>query len=455
MENTEKKGIFYRIYNWFKNLTVKGLLGVILIALIIVIIFASVSYLPSIISRVSSSLSAALYSIFVPAEKATMVADKKIVNSGEDFNINFKKGDIENGLFSISYVCNPGVKLYSVESNGLKEIDCNTRYYLLDNETAINIRPETDDSVSRLVIEGVFENNDTQKIEKVGVVRITVRNDSIGVVPNPPQATSTPNDNPIITNPGNTYVPPTIKPAYYGKPDLAVRILQVGLLNNGTNFITTQNRFTYQDMVGIKFEVRNDGANITGPWYFTASLPSISTPTFNSNVQMSLRPGESIIYTLGFSNLTNLSSSLITINVDPQNMVKEDIEYNNIVTSSIINTSSGSNYYRDNYNNGCYVNGYFTYNCYDTDWDYTDSDLEVSCYADPDDPETGDRVRWYVEVDGGDGDYDYDWSGTNSLDSTSKNPTKTYTSRGTKRATVIVTDGDDNESSATCSVYVD
>jgi hypothetical protein len=462
MENQKEKGIFVRVYEWFKNLTVRGLLGAILMAFVIIIILMSVTFIPGIMSKISSSLSAALYSVFVPAESATMTIDRTIIKSGEDFNINFKKGDdAVDGLFTVSYSCDTAAELLSVETNGLKKIDCDTKYYLLDKETSIKIRANTQDSVVRLVIEGAFENNEDQKVETIGVSRVTVKNDSLNTVVTPVE---TPAKSPTVVKPTT----PIVQPVYYGKPDLAVRMLQVGLLTG--NNIINKNSFSYNETVGIKFEIRNDGDAVTGPWTFTANLPSISTPTYNSSSQISLRPGESIIFTLGFSNLTNMTSGIITVNADPLNLVTESSEYNNTVTQSISNTSYNSNYYNNNYNNnynynynntGCYdANGWFTYNCpnnnYNNDWNYNYyNDLRVSCYADPEDPETGDRVRWYAEADGGDGDYDYDWTGTNSLDSSSENPSKTYTSRGWKYATVTVTDGDDNESSATCSVYVD
>ena len=473
MENKEKKGIFVRVYDWFASLTMKSLVGAILVVFIIIIILMSVSFLPGIMSRISSSLSAALYSIFVPAENATMTIDKSIINSGENIYITFKKGDVTNGLFSVSYACDPSVELLSVENSGFKKIDCDNRYYLLENESAIKIRPITQEGIVRLVIEGNFENNETQKIDKVGVVRVTIKNDSAGTIFNLPEETT-----PVITESSTPtpYIPaPTpIQPIYYGKPDLAIRVLQVGLLNQYTNQITTyQNQFSNQDMIGIKFEVRNDGDANTGQWNFTAILPSYSTPTFNSNTQVSLKPGESIVFTLGFGNLANQTSNQITINVDPQNYVGESNETNNFLTSTITN-----NNYNSYNNNGCYINGVFTYNCLNNNTDYNSlgyydsygnyiyynnnswnnnynyNNLTVSCYADPNDPETGDKVHWYAKVYGGDNDYDYEWTGTNNLESSAKNPTKTYNSRGLKYATVIV-DSASYRATATCSVYVD
>ncbi len=481
MEKIEEKGIFRKIYDWFVNLTLKGLLSAILIVFIIILILMSVSFLPRVMSGISSSLSAALYSIFVPAENATITADRKIISSGEDFNITFKKGDVTDGIFTVSYACDAGTNLFSVENAGLKKIDCDTRYYLLENETAIKIRATTEDSVVRLVIEGAFENNSNQKIEQVGVVRVTIKNDAVGAIVNPPNTTPA-NDEPatVVPSVNPPYIPsqPAPQPVYYGKPDLAVLILQTGLMTNGTNIINNQTTFSYQDMVGVKFQIRNDGDANTGPWYFTATLPSLSTPTYTSNTQVSLRPGDSIIFTLGFSNLINQNIGTISVNADPRNIVSESVEYNNTVTTTITNTGYNNNYYNNNnynnYSNGCYVNGMFTYNCLNNNYNnnsgyydqygnyiyynnnnYYNNNLSVSCYADPNNPDTGDRVRWYANVYGGSGDYEYDWSGTNSLNSSSKSPTKTYSSRGNKNATVVVTDDDNNEATATCSVYVD
>jgi uncharacterized cupredoxin-like copper-binding protein len=458
MENQEQKGIFERIWLWFKNLTVKGLLRAIFVVFIIIVILMSVTYLPSAISRISSSLTGALYSVFVPAESATMTADKKIINSGDEFTVSFKKGDAADGLFTVVYSCEQDIDLLAVESTGLKNINCDTPYYLLNNNNTLRVRAMTnDESVVRLVLTGALENNDTQKSEIVGVARVTVTNDTVGTVPEP--TTSNP------TKP--TYVAPSVpyNPAYSGKADLAVRVLQVGRLNTATNLITSQTQFTYGDTVGIRFEVRNDGDANTGSWNFTAALPSVTTPSYTAPTQVSLRPGESIQFTLGFSALTNQYNSMITVNVDSTNMVPESNEGNNMLTSTI--TSTGSNYsnnyydYNNNYSNtGCYVNGVFSYNCLGGDNynynNYNYGNLNVTCYASPNNPDTDEKVHWYANVYGGSGDYDYDWSGTNSLNSSSQNPTKTYTSGGTKYATVEVTDDRyDYRASQTCSIYVD
>lgn len=455
MENNEKKGIFSRLWNWFNNLTVKGLLGAILLAFIVIIFLMSVSYLPKIISRVSSSLSAALYSVFVPAEGATMIADKKIINSGEDFTVTFKTAELlDDSLFAVFYECDSAINLLAVESNGLKNIDCNKSYYLLNNSKSLKIRAITsDENVVRLALTGTLENNETLKSETVGVARVTVKNSGSGtLVTNTPVIPATTSPQTVTPPPVSNYNPPTY-PTYYGKPDLAVRVLQVGILNRNNNSIISQTQFSTNDTVGIKFEVRNDGDANSGSWNFTATLPSISTPNYSAPTQISLRPGESIQFTLGFSGIVNQSSNLLTVRIDPSNIVSESNENNNILTSTITNTGYNNNYNYNNSNNGCYVNGFFTYNC-DNNYNYY-GNLSVSCYARPSNPETGESVRWYANVYGGSGDYDYDWSGTNSLNSSTKNPSKTYSTEGTKYATVTVKDDNGYSVTQTCSIYVD
>lgn len=83
-----------------------------------------------------------------------------------------------------------------------------------------------------------------------------------------------------------------------------------------------------------------------------------------------------------------------------------------------------------------------------------DDVLEVSCYANPTNPQIGSRMNWYARVDGGDGDYDYEWTGTDGLDSSSRSPSMTYYTAGTKRATVEVRDGNGQRETRTCNAYV-
>lgn len=86
--------------------------------------------------------------------------------------------------------------------------------------------------------------------------------------------------------------------------------------------------------------------------------------------------------------------------------------------------------------------------------DEEEEDLEVTCYANPTNSQIGGRVNWYAEVAGGVGSYRYSWSGTDGLNSSSRNPSMVYNTAGTKSATVTVRDGDGNRDSYTCRTTV-
>lgn len=79
--------------------------------------------------------------------------------------------------------------------------------------------------------------------------------------------------------------------------------------------------------------------------------------------------------------------------------------------------------------------------------------LDGYCQASPSSVETGDQVRWTAYPSGGTGNYSYDWSGTNSLNGSGKTVYKTYSSTGSKDATVRIT-SDGQTITRDCSVDV-
>ncbi|MDZ4226315.1 MAG: hypothetical protein U1C66_02405 [Patescibacteria group bacterium] len=86
---------------------------------------------------------------------------------------------------------------------------------------------------------------------------------------------------------GYTYTPaPQPVVQLYGYADLAVRIISV--VPQGSRY-------------SMHFEVSNIGTNVapTG-WSFVAQLPLEPTYTYNSGPQQALRPGDKIVYTMGF-----------------------------------------------------------------------------------------------------------------------------------------------------------
>jgi hypothetical protein len=154
--------------------------------------------------------------------------------------------------------------------------------------------------------------------------------------------------------------PAAPRPALWGLGDLAVYINSVSPAGNGLTAIT--------------FTIENIGTNsIAGGWVFNANLPINGSYIFTSQPQHALNPGDKVVYTLTYSNsnaYTGGQSSYIcngylpcfqpshdpidygygnynlpaqagysyrngpvTITADPQNVVWESNESNNIVRS--------------------------------------------------------------------------------------------------------------------------
>ena len=145
-------------------------------------------------------------------------------------------------------------------------------------------------------IAGVFGGERAEEFDEEEEVE--VEEEETVEVPVAPAAPTTP-AKPAPTQPKPTYTQaPTVGAGYtytpaaqpvaqlYGYPDLAVRILSV--VPQGSRY-------------AMQFEVSNIGTNSAGTgWNFNAQLPLDPTYTYHSGPQQTLRPGDKIVYTLGF-----------------------------------------------------------------------------------------------------------------------------------------------------------
>lgn len=76
-----------------------------------------------------------------------------------------------------------------------------------------------------------------------------------------------------------------------------------------------------------------------------------------------------------------------------------------------------------------------------------------SCVASVSRAETGETITWRVNPTGGNGYYSYSWSGTDNLSGYTPNLTKSYSSEGTKTATVAITSYNQTVT-RTCTVVI-
>ncbi len=215
-------------------------------------------------------------------------------------------------------------------------------------------------------------------------------------------------------------------PTYYGKSDLQITFFDSGKIDPYTKqFVKTSN--TYQnDEIAIRFVVKNIGTNVSGQWRMRINMPSLSTPTFDSPYQVSLKPGDALFLTSTFNNPNG--QNIATLYVDPFNEVSESSETNNNLTVSL-----------------------FSNNQYPTPT--PTQTFSAYCYASPQTNTVGNAITWYASASGGNGNYTYTWLGTDSLSGNSNSASKYYTVSGTKNASVVVS-SNGYTTSANCSAVI-
>lgn len=119
-----------------------------------------------------------------------------------------------------------------------------------------------------------------------------------------------------------------------GIPDLAIAIVDTGIINGVGNFIPATSTGS-GEQTGLVFEVSNSGTAASGQWRFVAHLPTLSGD-FTSELQDSLNPGEKIRYTIGFQLLRNQGQNTVSIDIDPTRQITTEANRNNNTASVII-----------------------------------------------------------------------------------------------------------------------
>lgn len=115
-----------------------------------------------------------------------------------------------------------------------------------------------------------------------------------------------------------------------GLPDLAVDIDAIGYLatNSAESFIPSST-VPAGSRPAVRFIIENRGANVTGPWRWSAFIPTTSNSLFQSLFQQSLNPGDYIEYVFGFDQAIPGADRLISITANFDRAVAESDMNNN------------------------------------------------------------------------------------------------------------------------------
>lgn len=122
----------------------------------------------------------------------------------------------------------------------------------------------------------------------------------------------------------------------FGLPDLAVTIRAVGYLTStSTNSFIATSTVTSGSRPAVTFTIKNIGTNVSGQWRFRASIPTQSSYIYESQLQQSLAPGDSIDYTLGFDQAIPGSGKIISVTANFDSAIAESSAANNTASASL------------------------------------------------------------------------------------------------------------------------
>lgn len=121
-----------------------------------------------------------------------------------------------------------------------------------------------------------------------------------------------------------------------GLPDLIVTINAVGYLITASadSFLATST-VPAGGRPAVNFTIKNIGANTSGPWRFSASIPTQTAYIYHSPPQQSLAPGDSIDYTLGFDQSNKGSGQTVSITANFDRTVTESNSNNNGASANL------------------------------------------------------------------------------------------------------------------------
>jgi hypothetical protein len=335
----------------------KGALVAGMFFLVVFAVFGLTKIVPKAFNSIASSFSSINSSLFSPKETIILSLSNNSVQSGEAVNISFEHTNrTTSGSYEFKFDC-AKKDLSMILIDGAKQtiVPCGATSTLVSNP--FKIIPTLKDKNSFVDSYTYVSFYDTEKNTKAvtGKTVLTIKNGTTNNIVNSEVLLAT-SSKVISTQSNTTAVNTNQTNGVVKKADLYIVTKDTGMLVN--NVFIPKTVFNNYETSAVRFDVGNDGNTATGPWQFTAVLPTYPAQIFPSGVQPSLQPGEIIEYTLSLKNLASTGNNVISINVDPAQNVSELSETNNTALMTVINSGIGystglilpNNYNNYNYN---------------------------------------------------------------------------------------------------------
>ncbi len=351
MQNDEKETIIITPAKsaWFervKDIAIRGLIILAVIALIVLGAWAIITIVPRAISSVAS-VGTSLTSLFKPKESLSVSPSSETVQTGTPVELTWDhvSKSAAEGNYILSFPCVTGVTVkIRTASSGDQSIPCERSIGLGTNMKVTLIPVSASARFTDLPFSIVFvKKGETQAAFKADT-SITIVNEKIADTTSTTGGTTdNGGTNPTISPTPKPTTKPTPAPVPAGKPDLTITVLSVGVIDANNAFIA-KSGVNPGERAAVRFEVANDGSSATGAWSFSALLPTSDERVYNSDTQRSLGAGDRIEYTLGFANLSAAGQNVMTIGVDESERVSESNENNNSATVTFYNNGNGGSY---------------------------------------------------------------------------------------------------------------
>ena len=331
-----------------KSIFLKSLFILMILAIIVLLAFAVIRLVPFLFNSFAS-VGNSLKSPF--AKEVQVELSKNDLDSEDSFRVYWEYETNEAGSYNLEYECSPNIKLFVVDEK-TTELICNTGYKIPSTDEFIDLKAVStkENFYGESVIEISYMDNNGIIISK-GEEAFSVKNETTAPV-NDLSGSATISSQNVdegsnSNNDSNTSDTTTNSNSGNSSNN-----------NSGSGSVSTNNNVSSNipadlavvnvraiSNTQIVFDVTNSGGRSTGNWNFSYSLPGEEIQT--SPLQQSLAPGNTVRYTLSF---LDIDSANIVIFADPNNLISENSEINNLRTVFIQGDGGSNNSNNNSYN---------------------------------------------------------------------------------------------------------